>query len=107
MNPINRKKVPMSTLREKIEVVLTAAPTYLVGAGVIVSAVSDEVSDVLPNGWQDNAVAIGGTLLGIIAAATAIVRRVTPVFKNQRGLVLPEGQSVVTVTLDANGNPVR
>lgn len=78
----------MTKLFARISVLLKAAPTYLVAAGAIVSIVTDEVSKQLPHGWQDNAGQIGGAVLGVIAAAVAIVRRVTPVLdKNDHGLL--------------------
>lgn len=81
----------MSKLIKRIRVLLTAAPTYLAGAAVVVAAVSDEVAKAVPDGWQDNVVAIGAPVLAALAAVTAIVRRVTPVFGAARGL-LPTGE---------------
>lgn len=77
----------MSKLAARILVVLKAAPTYLVAAGAVVTIVADELAKALPNGWQDNAVQIGGAVAGVIAAATAIIRRVTPVVEAERGLL--------------------
>lgn len=79
----------MSKLIKRIKVVLTAAPTWLTGAGIAVAVVSEEVAKNLPAGWQDNALQIGGIALGIIASATQIVRKVTPVFGDQVGLLPP------------------
>lgn len=81
----------MSKLVARVKVLLKAAPTYLVAAGAVVTIVADEVAKALPTGWQDNALQIGGAVVPVIAAATAIVRRVTPVVEHQRGL-LPPGQ---------------
>lgn len=82
----------MKNLLKRARVILTAAPTYLVAAGAVVSVVSQEVAKVLPSGWQDNALQIGGAIGGIIGAAVAIVRRVTPVLdKAERG-ILPPGE---------------
>ena len=81
----------MTKLLARIRVLLTAAPTWLAGAAVVVGAVSDEVAKAVPDGWQDNVIAIGGPVLAVIGAATAIVRRVTPVFGADRGL-LPRGE---------------
>jgi len=79
----------MKNLIARARVILTAAPTYLVAAGAVVSVVSSEVSKVLPSGWQDNALQIGGAIGAIIGAAIAIVRRVTPVLVSERGLLSP------------------
>lgn len=82
----------MSNLLRRARVLLKAAPTYLVGAGAVVAIVADEVSKAVPNGWQDNVVQWGGAAAGIIAAATAIVRRVTPVLDPADHGLLPPGQ---------------
>lgn len=79
----------MSKLIARIRVLLNAAPTYLAAAGVIIAVLADEVGKLAPTGWQDNAVQILGVLAGIVAAATAIVRRVTPVLPAERGLLVP------------------
>lgn len=79
----------MSTVLARLRVLLGAVPTYLAAAGVIVAILADEIGKLAPGGWQDNAVQILGVLAGIIAAATAIVRRVMPVAPNQRGLLVP------------------
>jgi len=79
----------MKNLIARARVILTAAPTYLVAAGAVVSIVADEVSKVLPAGWQDNAAQIAGAVAGVIGAAVLIVRRVTPVLISERGLLSP------------------
>lgn len=79
----------MNRIIERLRVLLSAAPTYLAVAGVIVAVVSQEVGKLLPSGWQDNAFQVSGWLTGAIGAATAIVRRVTPVLPHQRGLLTP------------------
>ena len=81
----------MKNLLKRARVILTAAPTYLVAAGAVVAIVSDEISKVLPSGWQDNAAQITGAVLGVIGAATAIVRRGAPVLPHERG-ILPPGE---------------
>lgn len=71
---------------ERIRVLLTAAPTYLTGAAVVVTAVSEEIGEEFPH--LDGTVTAWATpVLAVIATAIAIVRRVTPVLKTQRGLV--------------------
>lgn len=79
----------MSKLLARVRVFLKSAPTYLVAAGAIVTIIVDEASKVLPHGWQDNAVQIGGTVAAIIGAAVTIIRRVTPVLPEERGLLAP------------------
>lgn len=81
----------MKNLLARLSVIFTAAPTYLVAAGAVVAIVSDEVSKVLPSGWQDNALQIGGAIAGILAAAVSIIRRVTPVLPHERGILPTDG----------------
>ena len=76
----------MSDVLARVRVLLTAAPTYLVAAAAVVQVVVAELGDDWP------AVAAGGTrVLAVLAAATAIVRRVTPVLPVERGLLPPGG----------------
>jgi hypothetical protein len=77
----------MSKLIARIRVLLKAAPAQLVAATSVVTIVVDETGKVLPHGWQDNAAQIGGVVLIVLGAATAIVRRVTPVIESERGLL--------------------
>jgi hypothetical protein len=79
----------VSKLFDRIGVLLRAAPTYLAAAGVIIAIVADEVGKLAPSGWQDNAIQILGVLAAIVASATAIVRRVSPVAPFERGLLVP------------------
>ena len=74
----------------RVRVVLKAAPTYLVLVSATATIVTDEVAKVLPSGWQDNALQIGGVIVSVLGAAVAIVRRVTPVLDSQKGLLGPE-----------------
>jgi hypothetical protein len=75
----------------RLKVLLTAAPTILASAGTVVSVVWAEVvaEKVLPSGWETPAGRIVGVALAVIATATGIVRRVTPVAKEARGVLPP------------------
>lgn len=79
----------MKNIIARVRVVLQAAPTYLVAASTIVAIATEEIAQELPEGWQDNAVAIGGKVVAIIGAAVLIIRRVTPVIAEHRGLLPP------------------
>jgi len=79
----------MTKFLARARVIFTAAPTYLVAAGAVVTIVADEVSKVLPSGWQDNAAQLAGAAVGIIGAAVGIIRRVSPVLPARRG-ILPQ-----------------
>lgn len=75
-----------STFVARVKVVLNAAPLYLTGAAVAVAAVTEEVSKEFP-GASGPLVHYGGLVLAALAAATAIIRRVSPVSKEERGLL--------------------
>jgi len=78
---------PQNKTLARIRVLLGAAPTWIAAAGIISAAVIEEVAKLLPSGWQDNAAQIAGYSAAVIASATAIVRRVTPVFGIERGIL--------------------
>ena len=78
----------------RVKVLFGAAPTYLVGAAVVVSAVTSEIADALPGDAATAVTKVGGWLLSAVAVATAIVRRVAPVLESQKGLLGPEVKTV-------------
>lgn len=81
----------MNKMLKRAKVLLTAAPTWLAGAGVVVGALSEEIAEALPDGpFDDRVKTIGVAVLAAIAAATAIVRRVSPVFGIHKGLLKEE-----------------
>lgn len=80
----------MTNLLKRIRTLLTAAPTYLAGAAVVVAATSEEIAEVLPTPIGERVKQIGVVVLAGLGAATLIVRRVAPVFGAARGL-LPLG----------------
>jgi len=79
----------MTKVIARIRVLIGAAPTYLVAASIVVTAVSTEVADAFPGNAATVATKVGGWLLAGIGAATAIVRRVAPVLPHERGLLEP------------------
>lgn len=80
----------MSKFIERVKVVLTAAPTYLVAIAGFLTAVREEAIDQLPEAWQVPAASAITQALVIIGTAVLIIRQVTPVPPEQRG-VLPRG----------------
>lgn len=86
----------MKNLLQKIKVVLTAAPTYMTAAAVVVTEVSSEVAQLLPEQAEEIG-AVSFTVVAWITASVRIVRRVTP--------VLPEARGLLPQTLDT-GRPV-
>ncbi len=77
----------MKNLITRTRTLLTAAPTWLAGAGIVVAAVSEEIVEVLPDSWDAGVTRVGVVVLAAIVAATNIVRRVSPVFGADRGLL--------------------
>ena len=70
-------------------VLLKAAPTYLVAASTVVAAFRDQIVTLLPPSWQGPAAAATVSVLAFLASAVAIVRSVTPVMDEFRGLLAP------------------
>lgn len=71
---------------ERIRVLLTAAPTYLTAAAVVVAAVAEEIGEAFP-GVDGTVAGWAAPVLAGIAAIIAIVRRVSPVVAAERGLL--------------------
>lgn len=87
----------MHELVARARVVLRAAPTYLVALSTIVSIVAEEVAAVLPAGPATTVGVIAVRVVAVLAAAVAIIRRVTPVVDSQHGL-LPAPPAAPTLT---------
>ena len=77
-------------MSERLKVILGAANTYLVLAGVVITIVASEVTPLLDNETAAIAARVVATALGWIGAATAIIRRSTEVPIHERG-ILPSG----------------
>lgn len=82
---------------QRVGVVLKAAPTYLVALSTIITIFSEEIAAVLPDEW-DLTVARWTTIaVGFLGAVVTIIRRVTPVLPQDRGLLPgppPEGYAI-------------
>jgi len=77
----------LKTLVARAKVVLTAAPTYLVAAAVLIPFVVDQLATVLPTTWSETVAQVAGKAVAVLGVAVAIIRRVTPVPAAQRGLL--------------------
>lgn len=77
----------MTNFLLRVKVVLTALPTYLTAATAVVVIAREEIVGVLPEAWQGDASEIIVTVLAVLAAATNVIRRVTPVLPADRGLL--------------------
>ncbi len=82
-----RRMTKFQTLIAKAKVLATAAVTYIVLAPLVVPIVVDELVKVLPSAQGIVVAAVAAKILSWIGAAIAIVRRVTPVLKEHRGLL--------------------
>jgi hypothetical protein len=72
-----------------VRVVLTAAPTYLTGAATAIAFAKDEIAETFPAAAEPVARWAVPVAAGLLCAAR-IIRRVTPVLPEERGL-LPAG----------------
>jgi hypothetical protein len=81
----------MKNLLARVRVVLTAAPTYLTAAATAIALAREEIAATFPTAAEPIArwaVPVAAALL----CAARIIRRVTPVLPEERGL-LPAGGS--------------
>ena len=74
---------------ERAVVVLSAAVTWLVLAAAVITAFAGEIAPLLPTPWSERLSAWTLSAVAIIGAAIAIIRRVTPVAAEERG-ILPQ-----------------
>lgn len=72
---------------ERARVIATAAVTWLVAASAIVTAVAPQIGELFPNSAEDIA-AWAARVVAVLGGAVVIIRRVTPVAADERG-VLP------------------
>lgn len=73
----------------RLRVLLTAAPTWITTAMAVVVLLRDNIATLFPSAAEDVS-RWSVTVLAVLAGALAIVRRVAPVLKAERGL-LPAG----------------
>lgn len=73
----------------RIKVVLSAAVTWIVVAQTVIVIFRDEVSKVLPTPFAERFEMYAATVLAVLAAVVAVIRRVTPVEPEWRGLLNP------------------
>src|SRR5687768_12131677 len=86
--PMTRLRNWFRLLPARLAVVAKAAPTYLVVASTFVTIAADEIAKALP----EQAETIGAAALRItvvLGAIVGIIRRSTPVFKAERGILPP------------------
>ena len=63
----------------RVGVILGSVVTLVTGLAAIAASFIDEVTPALPDGWQDNAVQIGGVVVAVLlSAAAALLWRMRP-----------------------------
>lgn len=86
----------MSDFLERVKVVLANLNTWLVAAIAVVGIFAEEITEVLPEDWRGSVAQAVTIVVAVLAAAVAIIRRVTPVISEQRGLLPVEGVVIPT-----------
>lgn len=76
-------------LTRRLEVILGSVVTLVTALAVAVNAFITQVAPQLPDGWQDNALTIGGAVVSVLTAAALAIRRLTEVPADQRGILPP------------------
>lgn len=87
----------LKKLWQRIVVVLGAAPTWLLAASTTVTIFSEEIVAVLPDELDFQVAKYATIIVGALTAAITLIRRLTPVLPNERGLLPgppPEGYSI-------------
>lgn len=77
----------MSDLIARARTILSALVTWLLVASAVLTTIADDIAPALPAPWSERVTAIVISVLGVVSAAIAIIRRVTPVDSADRGLL--------------------
>lgn len=89
----------------RAQVILRAAPTWIGGAAIVVTVAADEVAKVLPTHAAETVGSVAVQVLAWLGAAVAIIRRVTPVRPEERG-ILPTSTATAPATLTPDRDPL-
>lgn len=81
----------MNKTIERIKILFTSVPTYLVAGSTVVTILSEEIAEVLPTSASETVAAVALKVVGVLGAAVSIIRRSTPVIFPQRGLLPVDG----------------
>lgn len=74
-------------LIERVKVVAGAAVTWLVAASIVITIFSEEIGGLLTDDTAALVASWATTAVGWLGAAVAIIRRVTPVLPEERGIL--------------------
>lgn len=88
---MNRIHTAWAWLKARAAVVAKAAPTWLTGLSVVLTIVSEELAEVLPAGAAETVGRLVILATAWIGAAVSIIRRVTPVPTDERGIMSTPG----------------
>ena len=77
----------MTNLIARAKVILTAAVTYIVIASTVLTVAAEEIGKVFTDGQAAQVLTIITRILAALAAAVSIIRRVTPVLPDERGIL--------------------
>lgn len=91
----------MSAFLARVRVVLTAAVTWLTAIAAVVPFIADDIAAQLPEGAAEQVTKYALLAVAWLGAAVSIIRRVTPVLPQERGVLPPESGLV-----DRDGYPV-
>ena len=84
----------------RLKVILGSWVTYLTAASSVVVILADEIAKVLPAGYADDVGRWGLVAVAVIGAIVSIIRRVTPVIPEDRG-ILPVPPVIPEVNVEA------
>lgn len=94
----------MTDLLARLRVVARALPTWLALVALAAPVIAEEAAEVLPDGWGQRVTAIALTVAAVAVAALNVIRRLTPVAPEERGLLpdprpaVPDDAGAVTLT---------
>jgi len=79
----------LSKMVQYAKVFITAAPTYLALAVLVITVASEELIPLLPDNVAAVVAGVTATAIAILLAVGRVIRRVTPVPKEERGILPP------------------
>lgn len=79
----------------KLKAILTSVVTYITIVQAALLIFAEELADLFVDGQAKDVIAVIVMVIAVLGAIVNIIRRVTPVLPDQRGLVLPQGASSV------------
>lgn len=77
---------------QRVKVILGAAVTWLTAAGLILTIFAEEIASVAPAGAAEDVTVWLVRIVAWIGAAVTIIRRVTPVLPEERGVLPVSGE---------------